>query len=79
MTGALTGWKSTKWGALAALEYGKGLREYDGEVSEDKPYRVFGTKGPIGWHSAYLWPKPGIVVGRKGAYRGIHFSSQPFL
>jgi type I restriction enzyme S subunit len=79
MTGALTGWKSTKWGDLAALEYGKGLREYDGEVSKDKPYRVYGTNGPIGWYSAYLWPKPGIVVGRKGAYRGIHFSSQPFF
>jgi type I restriction enzyme S subunit len=64
---------------LATLEYGKSLRDYDEEQNAEKPYRVFGTNGPIGWHSASLCHREGIVVGRKGAYRGIHFSPQPFF
>ena len=69
-------WKSMCWGDLATLEYGKGLREYK-EGNESFP--VFGTNGQIGWHSEYLYPKPGVIVGRKGAYRGIHFSKKPFF
>ena len=73
------GWLETKWGALATVEYGKSLRDYDEIPSERKPIRVFGTNGPIGWHSSPLCPSPGIVVGRKGAFRGIHFSPKPFF
>jgi len=72
-------WKKTKWGNLATLEYGKGLCDYKNESSEDVPYQVFGTNGPIGWHSAFLCDVAGIIVGRKGAYRGIHYSSAPFF
>jgi len=67
-------WKSVCWGDLATLEYGKGLREYK-EVNDSFP--VYGTNGQIGWHNEYLYPKAGVVVGRKGAYRGIHFSKKP--
>lgn len=74
-----TGWQSTKWGALATLEYGKSLRDYDEIPTEEKPIQVFGTNGPIGWHSEALYPKSGIVIGRKGAYRGVHFSAKPFF
>jgi type I restriction enzyme S subunit len=72
-------WQATKWGRLATLEYGRSLRDYEPERSVQKPYRVFGTNGPIGWHSAPLYSEPSIVVGRKGAYRGIHFSANPFF
>jgi type I restriction enzyme S subunit len=41
-------------------------------------FRVFGTNGPIGWHTAQLAGGPGIVIGRKGAYRGVHYSPGPF-
>jgi len=74
-----SGWRTTKWGNLATLEYGKSLRNYEPEPSAEKPYRVFGTNGPIGWHSSPLYTKPSIVVGRKGAYRGIHFAPDPFF
>lgn len=70
------GWESSTWGNLATLGYGKALRDYQ-EVA--KPYRVFGTNGPIGWHDDYLWASEGVVVGRKGAYRGIHYSAEPFF
>jgi type I restriction enzyme S subunit len=56
------------------LEYGKGLREYSGSS-----YPVFGTNGQIGWHDVPLCKEPGIIIGRKGAYRGVHYSKQPFF
>ncbi len=76
---ALKGWAHTKWGNLASLEYGKSLRDYDEQPSPQKPYRVFGTNGPIGFHSSPLCERASVVVGRKGAYRGIHFSADPFF
>ena len=68
-------WLETTWGALATLEYGKALRDY-----QDTPSiaRVFGTNGPIGWHDKALWYGPGVIVGRKGAYRGIHYTEDPY-
>ncbi len=41
--------------------------------------RVFGTNGPIGWHDEALCEHASVVVGRKGAYRGIHYSADPFF
>ncbi|HEV2173930.1 MAG TPA: restriction endonuclease subunit S, partial [Nitrospira sp.] len=69
------GWEYCRWGDLAALEYGKALRGYAG--TNNGRYRVFGTNGPIGWHDKSLFPGPGVIVGRKGAYRGIYFSAEP--
>ncbi len=71
-----SGWCLTTWGELVTLEYGKSLSGYDGE---DGPYPVYGTNGRIGSHSEPLCDHPGVIVGRKGAYRGIHFCSQPFF
>jgi type I restriction enzyme S subunit len=69
-----SGWISAEWGDVATLQYGKGLRGYE---ASGKPYRVYGTNGPIGTHDVALSSGPTVVVGRKGAYRGIHFSSAP--
>ena len=69
-------WQEGRWGDLATLEYGRALRGYD---TAGGPFRVFGTNGPIGWHDKALCPHPSIVIGRKGAYRGIHYSAEPFF
>jgi type I restriction enzyme S subunit len=69
-------WWCCKWGDIATLEYGKGLRGYSESGGE---YRVYGTNGPIGWHTLPLCNRPGIVIGRKGAYRGVHLSRAPFF
>lgn len=69
-------WGSCIWGDLTTLEYGKALRGYD--IAEGS-YRVFGTNGPIGWHTKALYNQPSVIVGRKGAYRGINYSSEPFF
>jgi type I restriction enzyme, S subunit len=70
------GWLLKKWGELASLEYGKRLESYQ---SMDGNYPVFGTNGPIGSHHTALCPDPGVIIGRKGAYRGVHFSNSPFF
>ena len=62
---------------ICSLHYGKGLNGYDGERDEARPVRVFGTNGPIGWTSSALYEEPTIIIGRKGAYRGVHFSTGP--
>ena len=69
-------WRCCKWGDIATLEYGKSLRGYSESGGE---YRVYGTNGPIGWHTEPLCNRPGIVIGRKGAYRGVHLSRAPFF
>jgi type I restriction enzyme, S subunit len=67
-------WRKCYWGDLATLEYGKSLKGYAGKSDS---YKVFGTNGPIGWYSEPLCNHPTIVIGRKGAYRGVHFSKEP--
>jgi type I restriction enzyme S subunit len=70
------GWLTKRWGELVSLEYGKSLTGYEGAA---EPYPVFGTNGQIGFHSKPLCEHPGIIVGRKGAYRGVHYCDQPFF
>ncbi len=69
-------WHVCRWGDIATLEYGKALRNYQGD---SQAYPVYGTNGRIGTHSKPLCPHPGVIVGRKGAYRGIHYSASPFF
>ena len=69
-------WQEQTWGDLATLEYGKALRGYQ---DTEGSYRVYETNGLIGWHDEPLYPHPYVIIERKGAYRGIHFSSEPFF
>ena len=68
-------WGEGRWGELATLEYGRALR---GHGMGTGSIRVFGTNGPIGWHDRALCPHASVIIGRKGAYRGVHYSPQPF-
>lgn len=68
-------WKRYKWGDIATLEYGKGLNNY-GHTKGKFP--VYGTNGKIGTTDKFLCSIPGIIIGRKGAYRGVQYSSTPF-
>jgi type I restriction enzyme S subunit len=40
---------------------------------------VYGTNGRIGSHSQPLCTHSGIIIGRKGAYRGVYFCNAPFF
>ena len=70
------GWRKALWGELATLEYGNSLRDYDTPTGL---YKVYGTNGPIGRHSEPLCPYASVIIGRKGAYRGVHYSPDPFF
>ena len=69
-------WRTALWGELATLEYGKSLRDYDSPAGV---YKVYGTNGQIGWHSEPLCSYASVIIGRKGAYRGVHYSPDPFF
>jgi type I restriction enzyme S subunit len=69
-------WRSSTWGEEISLEYGKALRRHDEAQGR---YRVFGANGPIGWTSQPLAQGPGVILGRKGAYRGVQYSPGPFF
>jgi type I restriction enzyme S subunit len=68
-------WRSSTWGEEISLEYGKALRGHEATTGK---YRVFGSNGPIGWTTEPLAPGPGVILGRKGAYRGVQYSPGPF-
>ncbi len=69
-------WGESLWGDEISLEYGKALRNYDAVSGE---FRVFGSNGPIGWTSQPLASGPSVVLGRKGAYRCVQYSQEPFF
>src|ERR1044071_4444518 len=72
----MSDWRLSTWGNEISLEYGKGIRGY---ADSTGPIRVFGTNGPVGWTSEPLADGPGVILGRKGAYRGVHYSPDPFF
>ncbi|MCG3185860.1 MAG: hypothetical protein IOMNBAOH_00383 [Rhodocyclaceae bacterium] len=69
-------WRASTWGDEISLEYGKALRGHD---QTEGRYRVFGSNGAIGWTSEPLAAGPGVILGRKGAYRGVEYSREPFF
>ena len=69
-------WRKSTWGEEISLEYGKRLQGYKDGVGK---YRVYGSNGPVGWTDKPLAPGPGVILGRKGANRGVEFSQHPFF
>jgi type I restriction enzyme S subunit len=72
----MTEWRVSTWGDEFELAYGKALRTHSDGIG---PVRVFGSNGPIGWTDAALSEGPGVILGRKGAYRGINYSPSDFF
>jgi type I restriction enzyme S subunit len=68
-------WQPYTWEEIVSLEYGKALRGYADAKGD---VRVFGSNGPVGWTDKALWDGPGVILGRKGAYRGVEYSAGPF-
>lgn len=65
-----------RWGDLISLEYGKPVKD---KAALDGPVPVFGTNGQIGTsHLPPLCSNASFILGRKGAYRGVHYSDIPF-
>ena len=65
-----------KWGQLISLEYGKPVTD---KAKVNGKYPVYGTNGQIGTSDLpSLCNHASFILGRKGAYRGVHYSSIPF-
>ena len=65
-----------RWGDLISLEYGKPVADKE-NVNGRHP--VYGTNGQIGTTNMLpLCPHASVIIGRKGAYRGVHYSEKPF-
>lgn len=65
-----------KWGDLISLEYGKPVKD---KTKKDGNCPVYGTNGQIGTSDLPpLCNHASFILGRKGAYRGVHYSSTPF-
>ena len=69
-------WSECKIGDIVSLEYGKGLKDYRDGIGS---YEVFGTNGKIGFTDQIIYDQPSIIIGRKGAYRGVHLAAKPFF
>lgn len=72
----MNSWRPSTWGDEISLEYGKAIRGYE---SARGSVRVFGSNGPIGWTEKSLAKGPGVILGRKGAYRGVQYSEDEFF
>lgn len=72
----MKGWRLSTWGDEIVLNYGKALRGYE---KAEGVVRVYGSNGPIGWTNIALSTGPGVILGRKGAYRGIEYSKTDFF
>ncbi len=65
-----------KWGDLITLEYGKPVSD---KARQDGKYPVYGTNGQIGTSDLPpICDHATFILGRKGAYRGVHFADVPF-
>ncbi|MGF0116038.1 restriction endonuclease subunit S [Promicromonospora sp. Marseille-Q5078] len=70
-------WRETTWGAVGNLNYGRALPTV--ERGESGAVEVFGTVGPIGFTDRKaLGAGPKLIIGRKGAYRGVTLARGPF-
>jgi type I restriction enzyme, S subunit len=69
-------WKEYKIADIISLEYGRSLLDYRNGTGK---YDVFGTNGKIGTSNEFLYDKPSLIIGRKGAYREVHLSKKPFF
>ncbi|MES9695037.1 restriction endonuclease subunit S [Bacillus toyonensis] len=72
---AISNWRRLSWGDISTLEYGKRLIGYKGKT---EGYPVFGTNGQVGYTDKPLVNSSGVIIGRKGAYRGVKYTEKPF-
>lgn len=67
-------WETRRWGDLVQFEYGSPVTSY----VDGGRYPVYGTNGRFAWTDEFLDQGPSVIIGRKGAYRGVHFAPGPF-
>ncbi len=66
-------WEVRRLKFIAFLQYGDSLPN---EKRENGEIEVFGSNGPIGFHSKANTKSPVIIVGRKGSFGAINFTEK---
>lgn len=74
MTSRSTSWREVSLGDICEFKYGKSLPESQ-RVGSKVP--VYGSNGMVGSHVEAITQGPTIVVGRKGSFGEVHFSTVP--
>ncbi|MCK4621318.1 MAG: restriction endonuclease subunit S [Desulfuromonadales bacterium] len=67
------GWSATRVKRLAELRYGDSLRN---EIRQEGEVPVFGSNGVVGSHNAAITKAPCIIVGRKGSFGKVNYSTK---
>ena len=68
-------WHSAKLKYVTGLRYGDSLPQRNADAGDGR-YQVFGSNGPYGSHSEANTGSPVIIIGRKGSYGKINWSSR---
>lgn len=68
------GWIPTRLKYVAEFRYGDSLAS---EIRIDGEVKVFGSNGPVGTHISANTEAPAIIVGRKGSYGKVTYSTMP--
>lgn len=67
-------WEVRRLKYIARLSYGDSL---PADTRAEGETTVFGSNGPVGFHSEPNTLAPALVIGRKGSFGKINFSDQP--
>jgi type I restriction enzyme S subunit len=68
------GWAWVRFGNLLAISSGNGLTAHQ---RQEGPYPVYGGNGISGYHNAFMFQVPQLVIGRVGAKCGITHITAP--
>src|SRR5437016_618533 len=66
-------WEITKLKWVCELKYGSSLSN-ENRIIGDVP--VYGSNGVVGYHKKSITQKPVIIIGRKGSFGKINYSSE---
>lgn len=69
------GWETPTLGKVVKVKSGDGLVAKD--MATDGEYPVYGGNGINGYHDAYMFEEPKIVLGRVGVYCGVVHLTKP--
>jgi type I restriction enzyme, S subunit len=67
-------WEVRRLKQICRFAYGDSLPS---ETRREGSIPVFGSNGPVGFHSSPNTMAPSIIIGRKGSFGKVNFSSEP--
>jgi len=71
---AYPNWPEVELGDICEFAYGKSLTA---DTRTGSGFPVFGSNGQVGFHEKALTESETIIIGRKGSFGEIHYSSNP--